>query len=225
MTSLRYLDCDTNFLTGTIPSDLEGMRSLETLWLNNNLLTGTIPTELGLMTNLKNLYLSNNFLTGTMPSEICALNIGNLEVNCDKVHCDCCSNCNRGTQAPSTDPILTMLLLVAPDGGQALRDASSPQYRAYEWLKSPLNSAYGTEQRLIQRYALATLYISTSGDSWDTNYLWLTSASECLWYSTSTSTSICDSEDNYLELDLRNNSLRGNIPHEVVLLSDTLGKL
>ena len=224
--ALLYQDCDTNFLTGTIPTQLARMESLETLWLNNNMLTGKIPSEIGLMSNLSSLYLTNNLLTGTMPEEICALNLDNLEVNCDSVRCDCCSNCVRATQPPSADdPLLDLLTSVAPDGGQTLRDSTTPQYRALQWLRSPLNSnIFSNNQRLIQRFALATFYLSTGGDFWDKGFLWLTSANECLWFSTSDSESICDDNDNYIALDLRNNNLRGTVPIELTLLKDTLGK-
>jgi hypothetical protein len=221
LTALRYQDCDTNFLTGQIPREVSSMTNLETLWLNNNLLTGSIPSELGLMSNLRNLYLRNNLLTGTMPTEICALNLENLEVSCDLVECSCCTNsdCN-----PTNDPLSDLLISVSPDGGAALQDKNSPQYAALEWLRSPLNNAFLSDERLIQRYALVTLYYSTNGEQWKSSFLWLTSADECIWFTTSRANTICDNNGNIVELDLRENNLLGTLPAEILLLSNTLGE-
>jgi hypothetical protein len=219
--ALRYQDCDTNVLTGQIPTEISGMTSLETLWLNNNLLSGPIPSELGLMSNLQNLYLRNNLVTGTMPQEICALNLENLEVSCDMVECDCCTNADC---TPSNDPLLDLLISVSPDGGAALRDTDSPQSAALEWLRSPLNNAFLSDERIIQRYALSTLYYATNGEKWGSSFLWLTSADECIWFTSSKANTICDAEGKIIELDIRENGLLGTLPSEVVLLADSIGE-
>ncbi|CAB9530501.1 LRR receptor-like serine threonine-protein kinase [Seminavis robusta] len=45
--------------------------------------------------------------------------------------------------------------------------SSSPQYRAYRWLQDdPWKQNY-TTLRLVQRFALATLYYATDGDQWE----------------------------------------------------------
>ena len=226
MTSLKYQDCDTNFLTGTLPTELAGMASLETMWLNNNLLSGTVPSEIGLMASLTSLYLTNNFLSGSIPPEMCSMNLENLEVDCNRVQCDCCTNddCSSATNPPG-DPLFELLLSVSPDGGVALRDETSPQYRAFTWLSSPVdNNSFLPDDRLIQRFVLATFYYSTGGDDWDSDYLWLTNANECLWHSTSSSESICDNLNRIVELDLRSNNLAGSLPQELLIISDTLGE-
>ena len=64
------LDLTDNELTGTIPSELSNLSSLERLNLFNNELTGTIPSELGNLASLQRLNLFNNQLTGTIPSEL-----------------------------------------------------------------------------------------------------------------------------------------------------------
>ena len=56
-------------LTGTIPPELSGLTSLETLALGGNRLTGPVPTWLDSLTNLQELYLWGNQLTGPIPSE------------------------------------------------------------------------------------------------------------------------------------------------------------
>jgi Leucine-rich repeat (LRR) protein len=119
---LTYLNTEENNLVGTIPTQLGILSSLTRLSLNGNQLEGTIPTELGLLTNLgeRGLYLQQNLLTGTLPTELgllsnvrfmnfyqnqlrgsvpaelCALvSKGlDLELECDKVICNCTVKCN-----------------------------------------------------------------------------------------------------------------------------------
>ena len=63
-----------NNLTGSIPSELGNLGSLETLLLFSNDLTGPIPPALGRLNRLKTLYVSSSNLTGTIPPEL-----GNLD--------------------------------------------------------------------------------------------------------------------------------------------------
>ena len=67
----------TEGLTGTIPSELGSLSSLEWLWLWTNQLTGGIPKELGSLSNLQSLALGRNQLTGEIPAELGSLS--NLE--------------------------------------------------------------------------------------------------------------------------------------------------
>ena len=62
-----------NNLTGTIPTELGLLSSLEDLNLEANQLSGTIPTEMGLLSNLKELTLSFNQLTGSVPISLASL--------------------------------------------------------------------------------------------------------------------------------------------------------
>ena len=222
MTRLQYLDLENNSLRGSIPSAISGLASLETLRLSNNEITGTIPTELGLMSSLRSLDLQSTLVTGTMPSEICAMpQLQEIEATCtDSFKCDCCTNseCNPS----SSDPLRDLIASKSPDGGKSLNDPDSPQSLALQWLKSPLNSDFEDDFRLIQRYALATFYYSTAGEGWGSNFLWLSSSDECIWYSTSKSGTICDQDGKLRELDLQENKLFGSIPQEVVMLSESL---
>ena len=71
------------------------------------------------------------------------------------------------------DILLAHLANVSPDGGAALEDTSSPQYQAAEWLfANPGLSGY-TETEINQRYALATVYLTTDGDNWRLNTGWM----------------------------------------------------
>ncbi|KAL3915551.1 MAG: hypothetical protein SGILL_005597 [Bacillariaceae sp.] len=221
LTTLQFLGIDENFLTGSIPTQLAEMDGLETLSLRNNILSGTVPTELGQMTNLKSLFLTNNFLSGSMPAEICSLGLDNLEVNCDAVTCDCCTSCGGDG---SDDPLLDFIAANSPDKGAALQDPTSPQSAAFQWLSRPINEGF-SNSRMLQRYALATLYYATGGErgGWTSSSLWLTGSDECKWFTSSKMDSICINdgaeEEQYLQLDLRQNGLEGSLPPEVSMLS------
>ncbi|GAY68705.1 hypothetical protein CUMW_266230 [Citrus unshiu] len=65
-------------LTGTIPSHLGNLSSLQTLALSRNWFSGTIPKEIGNLTKLKELYLDYNKLQGEIPEELG--NLAELEV-------------------------------------------------------------------------------------------------------------------------------------------------
>ena len=66
-------------LTGTIPSELGDLSSLEWLSLLGNQLSGYIPPELGDLSYLTGLHLSGNQLSGAIPAELGSLsNLGEL---------------------------------------------------------------------------------------------------------------------------------------------------
>jgi hypothetical protein len=132
--------------------------------------------------------------------------------------------------------LLSYLEFISPDGGAALSDLNSPQFRAATWLAGNQNLFLMGKRSLIQRYALATLYYSTGGDQWFTNYKWLTDSNECEWYNTKWSEgwesdssgirTFCSNEDDGdLEMIfLQGNNLHGQVPLELSLLSNSLGK-
>lgn len=68
--SLIYFTFNNNSLTGSLPSGLSLLPSLQWLSVENNKLTGTIFTELGLMSSLKMFWIEKNELSGTIPSEV-----------------------------------------------------------------------------------------------------------------------------------------------------------
>nr|DAD38792.1 TPA_asm: hypothetical protein HUJ06_013114 [Nelumbo nucifera] len=65
---LIHVLLDGNQLTGSIPSTLGLVKTLEVVRLDRNSLTGTIPSNLNNLTNVQELHLSNNQLTGPMPN-------------------------------------------------------------------------------------------------------------------------------------------------------------
>jgi hypothetical protein len=97
-------------LTGTIPTELGSMTSLELLNLSSNQIGGTVPTELGNISTLQEVLLGTNDLEGAVPAEVCAvfsnpeLSFNTMVVDCGgdtpKITCnvpECCSSC---TNAP-----------------------------------------------------------------------------------------------------------------------------
>lgn len=125
-------------------------------------------------------------------------------------------------EPPSPLPgLIELLSAKSSDGGAALQSASSPQNNAVKWLSGNTNLGNYTDERKIQRYVLATLYYSTSGDNWENNRAWLSNSNECSWHSNYES--FC-SESTVNELGLYYNNLDGAIPVELALLSNTLGK-
>ncbi len=64
-------------LSGSIPSELGDLDSLERLYLSDNELSGAIPAELANLENLLSLNLNNNELSGPIPSQLA--NIEGLE--------------------------------------------------------------------------------------------------------------------------------------------------
>jgi hypothetical protein len=135
------------------------------------------------------------------------------------------------TQAPNTttpipQDLSELISSASSDGGAALATPSTPQYKALEWLAGNPNLANYTYQQVIQRYALATLYYSTKGDSWASNDFWLSNADVCgKWNQYNGTTIDCTSTGAVSSLDLPSNGLRGTIPPEIGMLSDSVGKL
>lgn len=129
------------------------------------------------------------------------------------------------TSSISEEALVEFLSDISSDNGAALQDPTSPQYAAMQWLLSSDNIGVYKDSTLIQRYALATLYYATGGEQWTDSTSWLTDVPECAWYTSSEMGSICDLEENLLELNLRGNSLTGSLPPELNLLSNTLTTL
>merc|ERR1719215_2170360 len=115
----------------------------------------------------------------------------------------------------------------------SLSNDSSPQSMALKWiidedeLKMDAN-----DENLVQRYVLALLYFSTSGNNWNDkgSFNWLSEYSECEWWDDTQSvqlkSGITCTEDGKVEIiNLRLNGLLGTIPSEIVLLGFDLKEL
>ena len=87
-------------LSGSIPTQLGIMSSLERLEMHETSLSGTVPTEAGQLNNLETLLLHETYVTGEMPEEVCSLTkLKILEANCrglsPMVRCSCCTKCEK----------------------------------------------------------------------------------------------------------------------------------
>ena len=66
ISKLTYLNLATNQFTGTIPSTISTLTSLQQLLLFTNQFNGSIPASLGNLTQVTNFYLYENILTGSI---------------------------------------------------------------------------------------------------------------------------------------------------------------
>lgn len=138
------------------------------------------------------------------------------------------------TVSPTRDPKLANLTassmasydLICPvlNSCVGLLDVSTPQGQAFDWLVNDKDANPLLEQiadnTKIRRYALATFYFSTKGDSWTNKTDWLSGKSECDWFSTADYGTGCgvDRRD-FTALELDNNNIQGELPFELALLS------
>ncbi|KAL3620749.1 hypothetical protein CASFOL_035661 [Castilleja foliolosa] len=65
--TLIHLLLENNQLTGTIPSTLGLVSTLEVVRLDRNALSGSVPRDLSNLTSVQELFLANNRLTGPVP--------------------------------------------------------------------------------------------------------------------------------------------------------------
>eukprot|EP00750_Incisomonas_marina_P003842 INCI13419.1.p1 GENE.INCI13419.1~~INCI13419.1.p1 ORF type:complete len:1236 (+),score=245.68 INCI13419.1:428-3709(+) len=73
LSSLQVLMLQNNRLSGPLPSDLGRLLQLSELNIETNALTGTLPTELGQLQQLRLLNLRGNRLSGGFPDELCGM--------------------------------------------------------------------------------------------------------------------------------------------------------
>jgi len=108
----------------------------------------------------------------------------------------------------------------------ALTDSSSPQSQAVQWLVNDPFSNDLSDQRQIQRFALATFSFSTSQATQRTRRhrqlfadQWLTGVEgdECSWKGI-----FCDSTKSVWAINLAQAGLPGQLPPEWALLKDSL---
>ncbi|CAA0824282.1 disease resistance family protein / LRR family protein [Striga hermonthica] len=80
--ALEYLDLSSNQLSGHLPHQFGGFRSLRSLILGYNSFTGVIPNEIGNLLSLEMLHLYDNKLRGNLPESIGKLvNLTDLLIN------------------------------------------------------------------------------------------------------------------------------------------------
>ena len=121
------------------------------------------------------------------------------------------------TPAPALVERDSMISLIqSRSASTTFTNSSSPQSQSLDWILSdPFSSDGLSDDRLVQRFALATLYYSMDGDNWDRGG-WLESKNECAW---NDNDFICSQESAVEGLRLFDDSLSGRIPIELGLLT------
>ncbi len=128
----------------------------------------------------------------------------------------------RPTFTPTPFSLLNFLESNSFDDGAALNDISSPQHRAYSWLRDNERINEYSEEQMLQRFSMATLYFATNGNQWLTNTLWMSDMSECTWFGKTGSEDRCNNNGELMNLELDLNNLSGSLPPELGLLSSAL---
>lgn len=95
-----------------------------------------------------------------------------------------------------------------------IRQPNTAQNRAIRWLNENRLLEFYSDEIKIVRFALATFYHSTGGNTWTNSENWLSDTDVCLWYSTKPSKA-CNDEKMFVHLELDNNNVQGTIPVEL----------
>jgi len=117
----------------------------------------------------------------------------------------------------------------------------SPQVKAQNWLSQDPQFHQYSDDRMIQRWVLATFAFgmmegTSNGDNAFLSQQevlqippalqdWVQYTDECTWFHTigdDNGSSVCNSEGLYIRLDLRSQNLVGTLPSEIALLSNHL---
>jgi len=153
-------------------------------------------------------------LTNNKPEEMSPANY--LKSSCTKQSSLSVSQC---------DILKELLSEIAPDSGKAIETMGTPQNLAFCWLfqkKFNPNLENYTEYNILQRYAAASFYFSTGGDSWNMSDRWASEAPICQWNSTEDDVlKRCDGSKLRI-LSLGNNGIEGVLPPELAHASSLL---
>ena len=111
--------------------------------------------------------------------------------------------------------------LLSNESLTALDDPDSPQSQSLRWLLERSNFQAWPFYRLVQRFAMATIYFATSGPSWSNagGNNWLTNETECAWFQGGSPGDFCSENGTLHTLNQNKNELHGTIPDEIGLLS------
>mmetsp|Transcript_15548 Transcript_15548/g.20276 ORF Transcript_15548/g.20276 Transcript_15548/m.20276 type:complete len:459 (+) Transcript_15548:115-1491(+) len=126
------------------------------------------------------------------------------------------------TNRPSNERSIQIRTRIEGEGGTSatlLDDFSSGQSKALTWLTFEDSMQLDpSDENLLQRYALATIYFATQGERWYTSYNWLTDADECVWSIDNGGVSCHANSSQVSKIDLGLNNLIGTFPGEIGIL-------
>lgn len=110
--------------------------------------------------------------------------------------------------------------------GNEVRERGSPQSKSAEWILNRQNLTMFQdedgkilEEKVVQRYALGSIYYSLNGSNWvhpktnSSSCQWMDGYSECCWNGVS-----CNGNGTVVQLKLEKLNLTGHIPREAGLL-------
>jgi len=129
LTSLEKLDISANSLKRYIPESLGSLVNLLDLNVAKNQISGELPDDFGLFKNLKSLSIYSNDISGVMLPSICNLDLDYLAADCNKVYCNCCTDCCDTEECDATNSPTESFQLVetaAPTGSSTSIIASVP---------------------------------------------------------------------------------------------------
>ena len=118
------------------------------------------------------------------------------------------------TSAPTTYADKIFDLVASYSGDEQVLDPTLAQHQGWQWLGGDASANDWSDDILLKRYALATLYYATSGFNWDTVEFLLLGTSYCSWYGVT-----CNADGDPIRLELSNQNMQGNIPPELGILT------
>jgi len=141
------------------------------------------------------------------------------------------------TPAPTPSPTIDYKLIASNAITEKGVDLSGNcQSQAINWLGNNAMLSSYTEQKMLQRFALAVIHCSTNSvktvytdytygegndiPGWTHSDGWMTDVDECSWHGIS-----CDETGAVTGIDLTSNGLTGSIPDEITLLNGSLKHL
>ncbi|XP_027079967.1 uncharacterized protein [Coffea arabica] len=214
-TKLKLLWLNDNALSGSIPSNLGSCTKLEYLWLYDNALSGSIPSNLGKLSSLEHLDVSQNKLTGTLPESLWQLS--KLE------ELGIADNLIEGIVSESHLDNLTALRIFYASGNSLTLKVSAswtPHVQFYvlglsSWKLDPQFPTWIRSQKFLQDLNLSFTGISDTIPPWLFNSSLQTIDLSHNQLQGGISHILCEvkNENQFLlYLDLRENSLSGEIP-------------
>jgi hypothetical protein len=120
---------------------------------------------------------------------------------------------------------VSMLLAEADLDRRALSSPGTLQYQALNWLAygDPANLDFDLvpPDELSEQFLMALLYFSTAGENWDNSVGFLLASSVCSWNGAIVcNPTVVESHPMVVEIYFSENSLRGQLPTELGLLSN-----
>ncbi len=237
---VKWIDLRSNELTGSLPSELGNINSLNGLWLRDNQLTGSIPSELGSLKILQYLYLNDNQLTGNIPPELGSSPPPATPDNLKYLYLN--NNELTGSIPPELGSLPYLVVLSLEDNqlaGEIPTELTNLSWLALLYICN--NSLYATDPALVyflnnhaigwedcqaliptgERAALIALYNSTDGDNWTDNSGWkeppldpdgfAMRSTENTWHGIT-----CDAGNTHVQsINLNSNQLAGPLPAEL----------